>query len=211
MSQIRPVYSARDKRDAQNIAGVVIHALNFGPKRAEPQRTELCELGPIVKDLNDLATGTAVGYNEFIDQEEKKRFQKHWGNDYSLVLDGRIFASDRKDVPELAVTRLNGRLEKYLYRPEIQYFSKGKLNVNWETTSAIGSFVHLILELAERGLLARVRVCERCGNWFYAKQDRTRFCRKMCAKLHWQSSETAKAKRRKYNRKYMRKYRKKHS
>src|ERR1700676_3509783 len=142
MSQIRPVYSARDKRDAQDIAGLVIHALNLGPKRAE-----LAELGPIVKDLNDLATGRAVGYNEFIDQEEKKRFQKHWGNDYSLVIDGRIFASDRKDVPELAVTRLNARLKKYLYLPEIQYFRKGKLNVNWRTTSAIGSFVRLILEL----------------------------------------------------------------
>jgi hypothetical protein len=204
MSQKRPVYSIEDKRDAQDIAGVVMHALNSGRKRAE-----LAELVPIVKDLNDLATGRAIGYNEFIDQEEKGRFQKRFGNHYSLVMDGRIFASDRKDVPELAVARLNARLEKYLYLPEIRYFRKGKLNVNWGTTSAIGEFVHLILELAERGLLVRVRVCERCGNWFYAKQDRTRFCRKMCAKLHWQSSATAKARRRKYNRKYMRKYRKK--
>jgi hypothetical protein len=195
-----------DKRDAEDLAAT----LNFG-KRKKPER--YAELVPIIQDLNNLATGSAIGYNDFPDQEEKKRFEKHFGKDYSLVIGGkdgdlRIFASDRKYVPELAVSRLNARLEKYSYLAEVG-FRKGKLNVNWRTTSTTGSLFHEILELAERGLLVRVRLCERCGDWFYAKQDRTRFCKKTCAKLHWQSSETAKANRRKYIRKYMRKYRKK--
>src|ERR1700738_3793095 len=104
MTQIRPVYSARDKRNAPNIADVVISALNSGRKRAD-----LAELVPIIQDLNNLATGGAIGYNDFRDKEEKKFFTKTFGRDYSVVIDGRIFASDRKHVPELAVTRLNGR------------------------------------------------------------------------------------------------------
>jgi hypothetical protein len=208
MSQIRPVYGGEDKRAAQDLA----EFLNSG-KRKRPER--YADLVPIIQDLNNLATGRAIGYNNFLDQEEKTRFKKTFGseNNYSLVVQGkdgslRIFVSDPKYVPELAVKRLNTRLEKYSYLAEVA-FRKGKLNVNWRTTGTSGSLVHEVLELAERGLLVRVRLCERCGDWFYAKQNRTRFCTKTCAKLHWQSSETAKAKRRKYIRKYMRKYRKK--
>jgi hypothetical protein len=208
MLQIRPVYSLEDKRAAKDLAA----GLNFVRKK-RPER--YAELVPIIADLNDVATGRAIAYNEFRDRKEETLFRKYHRRDYSLVVEGkdgsfRIFASDPKYVPELAITRLNARLRDKNTFPEVEApRSRGKLKVNWRSTSGIGSRVHEILELAERGLLVRVRQCERCGDWFYAKQDRTRFCKKTCAKLYWQSSETGKAKRRKYIRKYMRKYRKK--
>ena len=203
MSQIRPVYSVEDKRAAKDLAA----GLNL-VRRKRPVR--YAELVLIIEDLNSIATRKPIAHNIFRDKLEKTVFKKTFSRPFALVVDSdRIFASNPKYVPGLAIRRLNARLEQYSYSAEVELSRKGKFTVNWRTTSASGSRVHEILELAKRGLLVRVRQCEQCGDWFYAKQDRTRFCKKACAKLHWQSSEVGRAKRRKYIRKYMRKYRKK--
>jgi len=206
MSKIRPVYG---------VANEDFVAMLNRLKQSRPEA--YAEVAPIIDELNNLATGGTISYNDFADQEEKSLFKEHFRKTYSLVMRGkgdslRIFASDPKYVPELAFARLKLRLEKYPLLAEPKSFRKGKLDVDWNTpTSTIGSLIHKILELAQRGSLVRVRQCARCGDWFYAQRYRTRFCKKMCAKLHWQSSEIGKAKRRKYIRTYMRKYRKKYS
>jgi hypothetical protein len=200
MRYIRPFYSY-DSQDAESFAA----GLNKGKKTA-PERYS--ELVPIIQDLNDLATGGMIACNEFRDQREKSRIEKHFGKNYSVMIDDRIFVSDPSDVAEFAIRRLNRRLEKYAYRAEVIQWHKNELNIEWKHASPGASRIYMVLRLAESGLLVRVRQCERCGDWFYAKRDRTRFCKKVCAQLQWQSSETGKAKRKEYLREYMREYRK---
>jgi hypothetical protein len=200
MARVRPFYSY-DGEDAESLAS----SLNKG-KRTEPERYS--ELVRIIRDLNDLATGGTIACNEFRDHREKSRIEKHFGKNYSVMIDDRIFASDPSDVAEFAIQRLNRRLEKYAYRAEVIQWHKNELNIEWKHASPGASRIYMVLRLAESGLLVRVRQCERCGDWFYAKRDRTRFCKKVCAQLQWQSSETGKAKRKEYLREYMREYRK---
>jgi hypothetical protein len=200
MARLRPFYSY-DSQDAESLAS----ALNKS-KRIEPKR--YAELVRIIRDLNALATGGTIACNEFRDQREKRRFEKHWGKKYSVIIDDRIFASRASDVAELAVQRLNLYLERFKYHAEIIQWHKNELNIEWKHASPGASLIYMVVRLAECGLLVRLRQCERCGDWFYAKRDGTRFCKKVCAQLQWQSSETGKAKRKKYLRDYMRDYRK---
>jgi hypothetical protein len=53
-----------------------------------------------------------------------------------------------------------------------------------------------IVRLGERGLLARVRTCNRCKRWLYAKFNHQRFCGKKCQLQHYQTSEEWKSRRR---------------
>jgi hypothetical protein len=200
MRYLRPFYGY-DSQDAEALAA----ALN---KSKGTQLKGYAELVRTIQDLNYLATGGAP-WKRFRDQQHKAEIEKHLGADYAFITkDDELFASGPEKIPELLILRLNDNLEKYAYRAEISQWHKNDLTIEWKHTSPEASRIYLILRLAECGLLVRVRQCERCGDWFYAKRDRARFCKKQCAKLHWQTSETGKAKRQKYLREYMREYRK---
>ena len=62
--------------------------------------------------------------------------------------------------------------------------------------SRAAEMIFRIVRLGERGLLARVRTCNRCKRWFYAKFNHQRFCGKRCQLLHYQTSEEWKMRRR---------------
>jgi hypothetical protein len=201
MRDLRPPYRY-DAIDAESFA----HGLNEAKKSKSNRYAEMVR---IVRDLNDLAAGRAISHNLFRDQKHKRQIERHFGKKYSLVIDEDIFASDPKDVPKLAIARLNHRLEKYTYRAEInEGLRENELCIEWKRGSPGSPAVYLVLRLAESGLLARVRQCERCGDWFFAKRSIARFCKKTCAKLHWNASEAGRSERRKYMRTYMQKYRK---
>jgi hypothetical protein len=77
-------------------------------------------------------------------------------------------------------------------------FAAPKWVFGWYSSagSRVAEMIFTIVRLGERGLLARVRTCARCGRWFYAKFNHQRFCGNKCQLLHYQTSEEWKARRR---------------
>lgn len=77
-------------------------------------------------------------------------------------------------------------------------FTAPKWTFGWYSTSGSrdAEMIFKIVRLGERGLLARVRTCAKCGRWFYAKFNHQRFCGKKCQLQHYQTSEEWKARRR---------------
>jgi len=65
-----------------------------------------------------------------------------------------------------------------------------------------GMACQMILELARAGWLNRLRRCQRCHNWLYAKFRHQTFCSTKCQQKHYAQSEEWKAKRREYMREY---------
>jgi hypothetical protein len=201
MRHIRPFYSY-DSQDAEFLAS----ALNK-IKGTEPEH--YAEAVGIIRDYNYLATGRAP-WKRFRDRQHKAEIDKHLGagEEYAFISsDDELFASDPEKIPELVALRLTAHLDKYRYRAEVIEWHNGNVTTEMKSASPGSARIYKVMRLAECGLLVRVRQCERCGDWFYAKRDRARFCKKMCARLHWQTSETGKAKRKKYLREYMRDYR----
>src|SRR6185437_4417975 len=77
-------------------------------------------------------------------------------------------------------------------------FAAPKWMFGWYSSagSRDAEMIFRIVRLGERGLLARVRTCAKCGRWFYAKFNHQRFCTNRCQVLHYQTSEEWKARRR---------------
>jgi hypothetical protein len=60
----------------------------------------------------------------------------------------------------------------------------------------IAMAIMAIVRLGNRGLLGRVRICERCKRWFYANYNHRRFCQEECRIRDYQTSEVFKVRRR---------------
>lgn len=65
-----------------------------------------------------------------------------------------------------------------------------------------GQALRMILDLAQAGLLKRLRRCGHCRNWLYAKFRHQEFCSTKCQQKHYGGSEEWKAHRRAYMRDY---------
>ena len=61
-----------------------------------------------------------------------------------------------------------------------------------------GRILRYILHLGQNGLLDRVRPCEQCKKWFYAKTPWGKYCDKGCGDKYLRATEAGKEKRRKY-------------
>jgi len=62
--------------------------------------------------------------------------------------------------------------------------------------NSIAMAIIMIVRLGDRGLLGRVRICERCKRWFYANYNHRRFCQEECRIRDYQTSEGFRARRR---------------
>jgi hypothetical protein len=60
----------------------------------------------------------------------------------------------------------------------------------------VANLLFVIIRLAERGLLRRVRPCLRCTRLFFARFNHQRFCKTKCQVLHYQTGEYWKQHRR---------------
>jgi len=77
-------------------------------------------------------------------------------------------------------------------------FAEPRWIFGWYSSAGarVAEMVFRIVRLGERGLLGRVRACDRCKRWFYAKFNHQRFCGKKCQLQHYQTSEEWKRRRR---------------
>jgi len=199
---VRPFYTRFDLEDVKPL----IWTLNSPARERRPERYK--ELVQIIREFNELRDGKPLAYNLFSNEEEKASFEQISGETARLIDGERILVSDSKFVRKLAEGRLSDRIEKHSFSAVVNFSSSGRPHVEWQGCDTTVSLVYLVLRLAEHDLLKRVRQCEHCTRWFCAGRKAKIFCRSACSKLHWQSSATGKAKRRKYMRKYMQKYRK---
>jgi hypothetical protein len=108
--------------------------------------------------------------------------------------------------PDLAA-RIDRELSRYALRVKTVHvqddgkyktFAEPRWIFGWYSNagSRAAEMIFRMVRLGERGLLARVRRCTRCGRWFYAKFNHQRFCGKKCQLQHYQTSEEWKRRRR---------------
>lgn len=190
--------------------GEVLAGLLNGLKPRFPKQFARCV--QLIREFDVIANGKPIPHNLFRDDDERAKFQSRKIRT-AYVADGEmIFAADPREVPALAIMRLNGRLEKYRTYPvvdlELKGRRKGSWTVKWESPSHEGTIAYLIVRLAESGLLERVRECKHCTKWYFASRINKLFCKPACTKLHWQTGGAGKESRRLYMKVYMRKRRK---
>jgi hypothetical protein len=83
-----------------------------------------------------------------------------------------------------------------------------KLDFIWNTSNRPSSDAVLqIALLGGEGLLSRVRRCDACGRWFYARFRHQDFCKTRCQQTHYKRSPDW----REHRRKYMQSYRRRNS
>jgi len=103
--------------------------------------------------------------------------------------------------------RIDDELARHALRVKTMYvrdegrfktFAEPKWMFGWYSSAGERSaeMIFRIVRLGERGLLARVRRCDHCNSWFYAKFNHQRFCSQRCQVLHYQTSEEWKKRRR---------------
>jgi len=114
----------------------------------------------------------------------------------------------REGKPDAALTeKIDDQLSRYSLKvrtfhvqDEGKYktFAEPKWIFGWYSSAGAraAEMIFRIVRLGERGLLARVRTCNRCTRWFYAKFNHQRFCSKKCQLRHYQTSEEWKRRRR---------------
>ena len=126
---------------------------------------------------------------------------------------GRQFMrSFRSDLAK--ITRVFSRVT---VSPHPEFFDPPESNGSWkgwkfdwlyvgspdlETTKFAGKALQQIERLSEKGLLDRIRRCQICGRWLFAKHRRQRFCKDSCREKAFRKTPDGRAKRAKYMRKY---------
>jgi hypothetical protein len=112
-------------------------------------------------------------------------------------------ASKRRDR-----VRLLQQMDLHLRRYNFQLRVRDSLGPNWTERnmppidpSEAQAIVHL-LNLAELGLIDRIRQCGWCTTWFYARFNHQRFCKTECQQAEYAKTPASKARRRDYMRKY---------
>jgi hypothetical protein len=113
---------------------------------------------------------------------------------------------------------LNEQLALNRFLPYVWHNSLGRWMVIWRTQSRTprktyrlrpgvldmddGAAIQLILDLARAGYLTRLRRCQCCRKWLYARFKHQGYCSTKCQQKHYSQSPDWKAKRRDYMRKY---------
>ncbi len=110
---------------------------------------------------------------------------------------------------------INRRLSRYRLYPEVWF---GRLDrpsgwqVSWRSSrkqtvhsgvdDSESSAIGLLLNLARRGVVDRVRECLECKCWFFARFEHSKFCQQKCQVKHYQSDPKWKTHRRDWMRSY---------
>jgi hypothetical protein len=64
--------------------------------------------------------------------------------------------------------------------------------------------VEAVIELGQKRLLSRMRQCQQCAKWFYARFSHQGSCSAKCRQSHYKTSKAFREKRREYMRQYYR-------
>ncbi len=111
--------------------------------------------------------------------------------------------------PEPELVRINKKLRRYKVNPSLIFQIEDRWRVTWESPSRGSELVDLIVRLAQKGLLLRIRRCGECEKWFFARFNHQTFCSRKCRQRNFRESEKGRQQRREYMRNYMReRYRK---
>lgn len=131
-------------------------------------------------------------------------------------LQGLIVAHKRRDDPlfprffhseELA--SVNEELRRYAFRPSLTLQGENKIGSIRKWRFVYYEFLYSALCLAEQGHLLRLRRCNQCQRWLFARFSTQSVCSKNCRQKKYRASPTVKRRRRDYMRDYMReRYRK---
>jgi hypothetical protein len=117
----------------------------------------------------------------------------------TFIREGRLDAA-LNDRIERQLSRYTLKVKTVHVEDEGKYktFAEPKWTFGWYSRAGAraAEMIFGIVRLGERGLLARVRRCDRCDRWFYAKFNHQRFCGKKCQLQHYQTSEEWKRRRR---------------
>jgi hypothetical protein len=115
---------------------------------------------------------------------------------------------------EFARARREARKELSHHRmwPDLDYFTSpavrskgGQLTFRWNYGNRKASEAVLqIVLLGQERLLWRVRQCDKCGRWFYARFKHGRFCSTPCQQIYYRESPEWREGRRKYMQRYRR-------
>jgi hypothetical protein len=106
--------------------------------------------------------------------------------------------------------RLNKRLLSFTHAPliELNEFYEGN-PITWNVAedspvAPLGSQIGWFIELIKQGVILKIRRCQQCGKWYFARFSHQEFCNGLCRAKHHAGTEAFKERRRKYMRDYYR-------
>jgi hypothetical protein len=105
--------------------------------------------------------------------------------------------------------RVNDTLAKLIYAPQIDLheFPNGErvsrmLATDHLPTGLSSVQINLVVQLIEQGAILKVRRCQQCSAWFFARFSHQEYCTTSCRIKHLVGTEKFKKERREYMRKY---------
>lgn len=110
---------------------------------------------------------------------------------------------------EKASRRLNKTLATFTHAPRVDVHAYYDGNpVFWAMVTEqspialLSAKVRTVLHVLSQGAILKVRRCQQCPRWFFARVSQQSYCSAACRGKHFSTSETFKANRRAYMRNY---------
>jgi hypothetical protein len=107
---------------------------------------------------------------------------------------------------EPMVTLVNSSLGGFPQRLQLTVTSAGRLDIDWmrgrSKASRPDETIWPMLQLVRQGYLNRIRSCQECRKWFYARFGHQTFCGTACQQKFYRSSPEWMAHRREWMRNY---------
>jgi hypothetical protein len=147
--------------------------LNGDRPEYRKEANKRARIGRLIKDMNKSA-------QLFIDGKRDDKLVAH----IDVELSGyKLWVETKQVVPAQSGTKT--------FAEPVWWFG-------WHSNAGnlVAMAIMTIVRLGDRGLLCRVRICERCKRWFYANYNHRRYCKEECRIRDYQTSEIFKARRR---------------
>jgi hypothetical protein len=120
-------------------------------------------------------------------------------------------ARNQKKLPPAfwdSYTRLNDTLAAFTYAPQIDLQEFPEERVSWilvaekSPIALLSVQVRCVLQLIEQGAILKIRRCQQCKVWFFARSSNQEYCKTSCRIKHLTGTEKFKKHRREFMRKY---------
>lgn len=142
-------------------------------------------------------------FSEYLAIEERQRMRYGWGGEKALGMHGVGFLHSESDAASKLKASLNSQLRRYRGHLALltQPSTLGRTRLTLVITAKIADdereAVATVMALASQGLLLRMRRCQHCTKWFYARFAHARSCSSKCrvafaqAKPEWKEKYNA--------------------